>query len=211
MNCEEFEIVGIDTDRDLGLTAAQREAAEEHAWNCPRCAALQESWAAASAELRTFAASTQTANTPERVEMRLRREFRTLHHTMKTKRIAAVTSWALAGAAMLVGAISWYNWHRSLLSAVSPHSDVRSSASSTKPAGGNESQTLLASHDSGFTQLPGALLTDVEDTSVVRVRMPRGALGSLGLPVSEETASDWIQVDLLVTDDGQPQAIRLLQ
>ena len=38
----------------------------------------------------------------------------------------------------------------------------------------------------------------------------RGALGAFGLPVNEDLASDWIQVDLLVGDDGAPQAVRLL-
>jgi hypothetical protein len=41
--------------------------------------------------------------------------------------------------------------------------------------------------------------------------MQRGGLSSLGLPVDEERASDWIQVDLLVGDDGAPEAVRLHQ
>jgi hypothetical protein len=41
--------------------------------------------------------------------------------------------------------------------------------------------------------------------------MQRGALGALGLPVNEDLANDWIQVDLLVGDDGSPRAVRLLQ
>jgi len=45
----------------------------------------------------------------------------------------------------------------------------------------------------------------------VRVRMQRGALGALGLPVNEERAGEWIQVDLLVGNDGLPQAVRLPQ
>jgi hypothetical protein len=39
--------------------------------------------------------------------------------------------------------------------------------------------------------------------------MQRGALGALGLPVNEERVSDWIQVDLLVGQDGLPKAVRL--
>ena len=49
------------------------------------------------------------------------------------------------------------------------------------------------------------------DAAVVRVRLQRGALGALGLPVNEERASEWIQVDLFVGQDGQPQAVRLPQ
>jgi len=49
------------------------------------------------------------------------------------------------------------------------------------------------------------------DATVVRVQMQRGALGALGLTVNEERAADLIQVDLLVGDDGQPQALRLAE
>jgi hypothetical protein len=41
--------------------------------------------------------------------------------------------------------------------------------------------------------------------------MQRAALQALGLTVNEEQAGDWIQVDLLVGDDGLPQAVRLPQ
>jgi hypothetical protein len=51
----------------------------------------------------------------------------------------------------------------------------------------------------------------LEDAAVVRVQLQRGALGALGLTVNEERATDWIQVDLLIGDDGQPQAVRFPQ
>jgi len=41
--------------------------------------------------------------------------------------------------------------------------------------------------------------------------MQRGSLGALGLPVNEESAGEWIQVDLLVGNDGLPQAVRLAE
>jgi hypothetical protein len=64
---------------------------------------------------------------------------------------------------------------------------------------------------SDFTPLPGALQPDINDASILHVRMQRGALGALGLPVNEDRAGEWIQVDLLVGDDGLPQAVRLPQ
>jgi len=62
-----------------------------------------------------------------------------------------------------------------------------------------------------FTLLPGALPADTDDAAIVRVRMQRSTLGALGLPVNEERAGEWIQVDLLLGNDGLPQAVRLLQ
>ena len=79
----------------------------------------------------------------------------------------------------------------------------------TEPA--NESTLIAANDAEDFTLLPGSMAQEAGDGSVVRVRMQRGALGDLGLPVNEERANEWIQVDLLVGQDGQPQAVRLPQ
>jgi hypothetical protein len=67
---------------------------------------------------------------------------------------------------------------------------------------------LVADNSGDFTMLPGSLPQETDDAAIVRVRMQRGALSSFGLPVNEERLSDWIQVDLLVGQDGQPKAVR---
>jgi len=58
---------------------------------------------------------------------------------------------------------------------------------------------------------PGTSPADTLDAAILRVRMQRSSLGALGLPVNEERAGEWIQVDLLVGNDGLPQAVRLPQ
>jgi len=62
---------------------------------------------------------------------------------------------------------------------------------------------------SNFTLLPGVLPAETDGSAILIVRMQRGALGALGLPVNEDRAAEWIQVDLLVGSDGLPQAVRL--
>jgi len=228
MTCEEFEAIGLDAERDASLSEAERVAAREHGSRCSRCAALQDSWQAAGAELRAFAEDTAMAETPARVEMRLRQEFRTQHVTLKVRRAAVVTAWALAAAAVLIGAVSWRNWQKeetanhltSPQSAVKPpannsnvmtnHERPAQSAAAVRQSDAAEAETLMADNEmSGFTFLPGAFAADTGDAEILRVRMQRGALGAFGLPVSEERASDWIQVDLLVGNDGLPEAVRL--
>ncbi len=236
ITCEEFEAMGLDAERNASLSAADRAAAIEHAGSCSRCAALQDSWQAAGVELRAFAEDTAMAQAPPRVEMRLRQEFRTRHVTLKVRRTAVVAAWTLAAAAVLVGAVSWINWRKG-----SPNempNELKSTRSVTNSAGNTAnsvpnpvapgqgggavqqrgstgaaaSQTLVAENElSGFTFLPGAVVTDTDDAAILRVRLQRGALGALGLPVNEERANEWIQVDLLVGDDGLPQAVRLPQ
>jgi len=234
MKCEQFEAIGLDAERDASLSELERVAAREHAGTCSRCAALQDSWQAAGAELRAFAEDTALAQAPARVEMRLRQEFRTQHVTLKMRRTAVVAAWALAAAAALVGAVSWRNWRHSQYGEAAnqvipapaknnlPESDFAARANRRDPAavpsgarqpvstGAGRPEALMADNEmSGFAFLPGAFATDSEEAAILRVRLQRGALGALGLPVNEERAAEWIQVDLLVGEDGLPQAVRL--
>jgi hypothetical protein len=223
MKCEEFEAIGLGTEHDASLSEAERTAAREHVNSCSRCAALQDSWLTARIELRALADATSEHQAPARVEMRLRQEFRTQHHTVKTRRAAVIAAWALAAAAVLVGAVSWINWRANQHAGVASNPGSQGNRGNLS-AGGGANQTvpdqnqsansaiLLADNELGdFTLLPGVLPSDTDDAAILRVRMQRGSLGALGLPVSEESASDWIQVDLLVGNDGLPQAVRLLQ
>src|ERR1700676_2004766 len=211
MTCEEFERVGWDAERDASLSAEERAAAFAHAADCPACAALEDSWRAAKMELRAFGAATEAAETPSRVEMRLRQEFRTRHRSLRVRRTAVMASWGLAAAAVIFGTVTWINWRngqRDAQANVSHGGGARgATGSDAAPAA---SETLVADNNGGdFTPLPGSMVFDSDDASIVRVRMQRGSLSALGFPVNEERASDWIQVDLLVTDDGLPQAVRL--
>src|ERR1700741_4874714 len=110
MKCEEFETIGLDAERDASLSKEERAAIAEHAGACSRCAALQDSWEAARAELRGLAEETILAEASPRVEMRLRQEFRTQHVTVKLRRTGVIAAWGLAAAAVLVGAVSLRSW-----------------------------------------------------------------------------------------------------
>jgi len=214
MTCEEFELAGLDLET-MQQDDAVHSAAREHLRSCQRCAALHENWQTLRADLRAVGAETQEAEAPARVEMRLRQEFRTRHKTMKVRRAAMYAGWTLAAAAVVVAAVSWVNWRHengkgSAPSAVNSAQGVN--INKTVPAGPELGETIVAANDAGeFTLLPGSFPGVLEDATVVRVQMQRGALSALGLTVNEERAADLIQVDLLVGDDGQPQALRLAQ
>jgi hypothetical protein len=211
MMCEEFERVGWDAERDGSLSAEERATALAHAAHCPACAALQDSWRATKMELRAFGAATQTVQTPSRVEMRLRQEFRTRHRSVRVRQTAVVAGWVLAAAAMIFGALTWITWRNGQLNQqtnLGQKSDTRMATPSD--AGTMSAEKLVADSSGGeFTALPGSMVFDSDEASIVRVRMQRGSLSALGLPVNEERANEWIQVDLLVSDDGLPQAVRL--
>jgi anti-sigma factor RsiW len=218
MKCEEFEAIGLERNglRMGELDAALRNAAAEHAAACPSCAALQESWQTARIALQALRETTRDAETPQRVEMRLRHEFRTRHRTARARSAAMLTAWALAAVAVLFASVSWWNWRlaQTQRAEISARNTVKTNALAPAPLGtdASEEATLVADNEaSDFTLLPGSLPQDVDDSAIVRVGMQRGALSALGLPVNEERVSDWIQVDLLVGQDGLPKAVRLPQ
>ena len=201
--------------------SALRQAVLEHLQQCPQCAALHENLQTLQTDLRYVALETKDAETPSRVEMRLMQEFRARHKTEKTRRFARVSAWSLAAAAVVVAAVSWTTRrHEHGLSAfwidtpptrVTP-TNPNTSPSLTQAEGLVVGDTLMASSTSGdFTLLPGSTPSPMGDATVVRVQMQRGALEALGFTVNEEHAADLIQVDLLVGDDGLPQAVRLRQ
>ena len=218
MKCEEFEAVGLERSglRTDELDAALRHAAAEHAAQCANCAALQESWQEARIALQALRETTRDAETPQRVEMRLRHEFGIRHRTAKARSAGIFAAWALAAAAVLFAGMSWWNWRL----AQTRHTDVsaRNAVKTKAPAPAapatdtSEAAALVADNEGGdFTLLPGSFPQDMDDSAIVRVGMQRGALSALGLPVNEERVSDWIQVDLLIGQDGLPKAVRLPQ
>src|ERR1700743_2706930 len=113
MNCEQFETVGLDLDRESrnGVDAIERAAAIDHANSCARCAALQESWRDAQVELQALRDMTSNVGAPMRVEMRLRQDFFVRQRAQRVPRFPIASAWVLASAAMLLVGMSWWNWH----------------------------------------------------------------------------------------------------
>lgn len=233
MTCEDFEVFSLERKREHTLRsvadAARRTAALEHMNHCPRCAALQEAWRAAQIELQALRAATQAAETPSRVEMRLRLQFRTKHHTVKMRRAAVAIAWTLAATAVLASVVSWRDWRGKkpetlpqIAKSVPKNSTPKTNISMNAAAGPSRTKAIAvvkkaakrdavpaASEAGDFTLLPGSLPQDAEDAAIVRVRLQRGTLVALGFPVSEDRAGDWIQVDLLVGEGGQPHGVRM--
>ena len=221
--CDEFELLGLDSQSDSSLSEDHRRQVLEHALVCEKCAALRDRWKAAKLELSSLGQCTAGLNAPLRVEARLLQQFRLKHQFRKERKSVSFAAWALAAAALLFCAASWWDWQHSRHS---PSANIASSGEPSIAAGSgganvasggataidDASEMLLADNDDvDFTQLPGSSAQGTEDAAIVRVGLQRGSLAALGLPVNEERAGDWIQVDLLVASDGLPQAVRLPQ
>jgi hypothetical protein len=63
----------------------------------------------------------------------------------------------------------------------------------------------------GFVQLPSAVgLPDFESGQIVRMELPLAMLPSYGIQIVPDARGSEVQADLLVGQDGQPRAIRLV-
>src|SRR5260370_895801 len=188
MKCEEFEAIGLERSglRMGELDAALRDAAAEHAAKCPNCAALQESWQEARIALQALRETTRDAETPPRVEMRLRQEFGMRHRTARARSAAIFAAWALAAAAVLFAGVSWWNWKlaQTQRADVSARNAAKMNAPAPAPSGTDTSEeaTLVPdSRASDFTLTPGSSPQDVDDSAILRVGMQSGALSPLDL------------------------------
>jgi hypothetical protein len=222
MNCEEFEILGLDSQRDGSVSVDGRQRAVQHARVCGRCAALGASWAAAQEELAALAESSRMLRVPARVETRVLQQFRLKHQPRQERRFLQLATWGLAAAILIVctfGVWDWHKWRQGSLGGNIGASPAALDAASSRSTGSaattrgpiaDDSEVLMAGIvGNDFIQLPGSSLQEIEDGEIVRVGMERASLAAFGLPVNEDEASDWIQVDLLVGMDGSAQAVRL--
>src|SRR5258708_38271901 len=134
MKCEEFEAISLERGglRMSDLDASLRAAAAEHAAECPDCAALQESWQEARVALQLLRETTQGAQAPQRVEMRLRHEFGRRHRTAKARFAAVFAGWTPAAATVVVARISWWDWR---LAQNSPEQASSANTGKNSPAG----------------------------------------------------------------------------
>jgi len=219
MTCEEFTETGFDFDRqDARVSEPQRAAAEAHLRDCAACATQMVSWRNLRARLRELAEETQGAQAPGRVELQLRRKVMLLGYQSRwNRRKTAFAAVALAAAAVLIVAVGVWRWERNSLRArVTPggtpaeagrQEAARGPRLSTESVQGALQEAALTQDK--FVPLPGSMAIPGEEGTIVQMRMQRGALGALGLAVNQEESDDWIDVDLLVSVDGQPEAVRL--
>jgi hypothetical protein len=70
-------------------------------------------------------------------------------------------------------------------------------------------RTLI--HPSGFVEIPGAwALPPIESGSIVRVSVPVSALPQYGVAIVPEIASDTVQAEMFLAQDGVPRSIRVV-
>jgi hypothetical protein len=70
----------------------------------------------------------------------------------------------------------------------------------------------LAEETAGFYPLPDAeALPPVESAMVVRVQMPMASLELIGFPINQDRASDRVEAEVLLGQDGLARGVRLIE
>jgi hypothetical protein len=227
MDCTEFKEIYHDLDRPGTLGPELRDRALAHAEFCSDCAALLTEAEGLDFALRSLAEHSEGRQAPPRVETALLEEFR----REKVRASGRKLQWqisllgAAAGIALVVGMALHHRIVRAPIAAqpvATTDADATHAASgpaeqASPEAGAPEGPGLSASESSeeeyagNFVPLPYADdPAALEGGAIVRVTLPRSALVSFGLPITGGGDADTVSADLVVAEDGTPQAIRLV-
>jgi hypothetical protein len=224
MDCAQFEEIVHDLERPGTEGFALRDSALEHAESCSDCARLMTDAEALDAELREIARGEAGKLAPVRVETALMGEFRRRKTASSHRRVQRqIAALAVAATVLLVLGISLRRWSAPKPN-IAPVANVAGNTPSspevspvTAPVNSQQQEQESANqpgdseYATAFVPLPYADdPTAVDGGTVVRVILSRPALASLGVPVTDPGSTDRIPADLLLSEDGAPQAIRLV-
>jgi len=210
LDCVRFEEVLPDLDRPGTPGAGLRESALAHAESCGRCARLLTESESLDFSLHSLAVRDAFREAPSRVEAALLKRFRLEKGLAARRRLQCQLSLLGAAAAMLL--VVGLSFHQRRLALPSLHSSAPSAVPSPQQPVGAPDATYVADDDGAgaFIPLPYADDLDAEGGTIVRVILSRSALASLGMPDAALEASDQVPADLIVSQDGTPQAIRFV-
>ncbi len=217
VDCARIGEILHDLDRPGALDSKLVESALAHAESCSRCAQLLTEAEWLDFGLKTVAARESNLQAGPRVEAVLLREFRNRHAAIARRRF----QWRLAAlgtAAVVVLAMGLF-LHQRLAPRPNVTVVVRSSQAAPAVTAPNSGQQPLAGsqaadtseYATGFVSLPYADdPSTLDDAAIVRVVLSRPALASLGVPVPDTSDTESVPADLILSEDGTPEAIRLV-
>jgi hypothetical protein len=214
MDCVEFKEIYHDLDRPGTSGFRFRERALAHAESCACCGLLLTDGEALDFALRNLIQHNAGREAPPRVEAALLREFQVSKLAGSRRRVHGQLA-ALGAAAAILLALGLGVQHGIALrpSAAPPQgANVAPDASATPAdSAAASSQQDEDEYTAEFVPVPYADdPAALEGGAIVRVTLPRSALPSFGLPITESDGTDRVFADLLVSEDGTPQAIRLV-
>jgi hypothetical protein len=206
MNCQTLRDAIPDIARGAPVGPGTTAAVETHVQYCAACAAYLTREQELSAGLRALAAGTTDDASPE-IEARLQAAFAQRHAGRAVAGRVVRSRW-LQAAAVVVAAAGAFVWWRATPVKNDPP-NVSAAVPSAQPT---QAPQPAVSFAEGFVPLPVAAgLPDFESGSIVRVEIPVASLPTYGIEIVPEARRTPVQADLLVGQDGQARAIRLVR
>ena len=199
---------------DNELTTTERLFAERHLAACPLCRQKRREWAETAEQVQDLVLDQEPivpANARQRLVSALEQRqpaatVSTPHDEPAWWKWGAVAA-AAASLAFMVSLPPVRAHLSGLLNSAGHAATVNGAAAS-----GTASQLTPEQAEWDFTPLPysGVALAEGEE-EIVRVQLPASALANEGIiPPGSYAEDSWVDADLLLGLDGQPQGIRLL-
>ncbi len=237
MDCAQFQEVLHELGRPGAEGDALCERALAHAESCSECATRLTEVESLDFSLRQMLEQAAEAQAPPRLETLLLQEFRREKAATASRGVRwQLAAFGVAAAVLLALGLTLHRQHLVTPGSVSPAQSASQNAaqaagqtsteapdnsSATKTPAGATNSNLQAASDSAvsddgeyataYIPLPYAYdPSELEGGAVVRVVLPRAALVSYGLAVEGMGVGDHVTADMVVSQDGTPQAIRLV-
>ena len=216
MDCAQFEEIVHDLERAGTQGFALRVSALAHAESCSRCATRLEEVSSLNFALDGVAVLDFDETCSPRVEAAVLSEFRKQDGAVvRPRRGVQVAVLAAAAALILAVGLGVRYWTAQKGEVASVNTVAAIPPAARAPAVQTEAATEQTADDSGyatnFVSLPYADDPDsLEGSTVVRVTLSRAALASFGVPVADLNSVERIPADIALSQDGVPQAIRLV-
>jgi len=220
IKCDEFREIVHDLLRDEALDPAVVEDAFVHTESCNACYTFFGEAELLHMSLRSLAAYHASSQTPPRVQEALLTELAWMNSPLPPSIHRWPNRWALwaggiAGVAAAAVLLIFLMVHRgaTLPDITSqPQASPAVSAYELNAVPEREGELFADEEAAAGSFVPLSESFDpssLDDATVVRVVLSASALESLGLPFNESDG-DQVVADLVVANDGMPQAIRLV-
>jgi len=226
--CAEWEAALVEAARVPARSGSERapsaafEEALEHAETCPTCAERLAAERALSADLNLLAEADSFVQPSPGCEAVLLAAFRSERgREVRARRWIFAVAGTLAaclvillGAALLISRDSG-SLARGVFSRLPQLGrNPAAPAAAIEVLPGVSAAEMEDEDDEEVTDFyafyPGADLSSVESGALVRVRVPSSELEAFGFEVLQGREEEWVNADLLVAEDGSPQAIRFV-
>jgi hypothetical protein len=214
IKCDEFREIVHDLLRDETLDPAVVEDAFAHTESCNACYAFFGEAELLQTSLRSLAAHHVSSQARPCVEQALLKELARLNSPIPSSGHRwpnLWTRWAggVAGIAAAAVLLIFLTVHRgATLPDITPQPEASPAASAGAPYELNAADEEAAAGP--FVPLSESFdPASLDDATVIRVVLSASALESLGLPFNESD-DDQVVADLVVANDGMPQAIRVV-